>query len=147
MKEMQIDKLLQQWENHQIFSLAFLIPSLSIYTFPISFFSSLFSAVYSYGKCFCQMASADTMASASASLPHKVGGYISLGREIWTQESNWNDAVNGIYGLCAFYYYATSILFSFLSTLPRLPRLPPAVCNFPTFSTFGHFIKRRRRRP
>lgn len=43
-------------------------------------------------------------------LAHKVGGYISLGREIWTQESNWNDAVNGIYGLCAFYYYATSIL-------------------------------------
>lgn len=106
--------------DHQIFSLAFLIPSLSIYTFPISFlFSSLlFSAVYSYGKCFCQMASADTMASAS--LPHKVGGYISLGREIWTQESNWNDAVNGIYGLCAFYYYATSILFSFFSTPTRL---------------------------
>lgn len=108
--------------DHQIFSLAFLIPSLSIYTFPISFLLPFLRYIL--------MESASVKwhrqtrwllpAPASVSLPHKVGGYISLGREIWTQESNWNDAVNGIYGLCAFYYYATSILFSFLSTPTRL---------------------------
>lgn len=117
--------------DHQIFSFSFLIPSLwlplLLYTF--SYFPPFFCGIF-----FCRVLLIRN-GFLPVCLPHKVGGYISLGREIWTQESNWNDAVNGIYGLCAFYYYATSILFSLSLSLP--------VCNFPTFSTFGHFITRR----
>lgn len=68
---------------------------------------------YSYAKCFCQMASTDKLihdGPCLTALPIKWAVTLAWAAEIWTQESNWNDAVNGIYGLCAFYYYATSIL-------------------------------------
>lgn len=126
--------------DHQIFSLAFLIPSLSIYTFPISFLFSFLRYIL--------------MESASVKWHRQTRWLLPPCLIKWAVTLAWaakSERKNQIEmtQLMAFMVYAHFIIMRlrFFSPFFLPPLASPAVCNFPTFSTFGHFIKRRRRRP